>query len=787
MMTTSFQEAAREAIDRLPPLWPLSNFVAVNPFLGFSQHDFLETALLLKKIDGISLSMPPSFYRERYQSGLITKEDLEQALEEHREHHFSLEEALAGLHEDQWNVENATSKLYPSAYLDSVRKTRWKLFITEEISKWSAAYFDRGQAFWSFPWKTMPLFKAWREAALRDAHPQIVGMKNWPALVASLPDDPLLLITEVSSQMGIKFAEATDIFYALLSSVAGWAGHLQFLAHESKLKGEHSSMLQDLLAIRLLYEMALWSMLNQQEKREQFVSPSMSDHDRARLSLGLLWQRTHEIALRRELFLKVQKHAASVPFIQEPALQAVFCIDVRSEVYRRALENVSSDIQTLGFAGFFGFPVASTPVGSTHVHAQCPVLLTPVATIAEQHPKKSREVLEASQKIKSAWRAFKSSAVSSFIFVEVCGFGFLWKMWKDSFLHSPPSSSSCCNSKVDINNIPLETQVSMAAGALKHMGFHQCKPASLILLCAHGSSSKNNPYASSLDCGACGGHSGEVNAKVAAVILNSPNVREKLSARGISIPPTTWFLAGVHNTTTEKVTLFQTELAPPSHQQEIKKLRHSLDQATHIAQEERAPSLRLSKKTTSLSKKIQKKSNDWSEVRPEWGLAGNYAFIAASRRHTRGLNLEGRVFLHDYDYQIDDNETTLELILSAPVVVASWINLQYFASTLDHQHFGSGDKTLHNMVGLLAVVEGNGGDIKRGLPFQSLHDGQRWRHDPIRLHVCVEAPREAIDRVLKKHSSVAELVSNHWIYLFAANHHFKNLEQSDGQGGWIAL
>ena len=49
---------------------------------------------------------------------------------------------------------------------------------------------------------------------------------------------------------------------------------------------------------------------------------------------------------------------------------------------------------------------------------------------------------------------------------------------------------------------------------------------------------------------------------------------------------------------------------------------------------------------------------------------------------------------------------TLELILTAPVVVASWISLQYYGSTVAPQVFGGGNKLIHNVVGGIGVVEG---------------------------------------------------------------------------------
>ena len=56
------------------------------------------------------------------------------------------------------------------------------------------------------------------------------------------------------------------------------------------------------------------------------------------------------------------------------------------------------------------------------------------------------------------------------------------------------------------------------------------------------------------------------------------------------------------------------------------------------------------------------------------------------------------------------------LLLTAPVVVANWINLQYYASTVEPDQYGSGNKLLHNVVGGdLGVFEGNRGDLRIGL------------------------------------------------------------------------
>jgi uncharacterized protein len=161
-------------------------------------------------------------------------------------------------------------------------------------------------------------------------------------------------------------------------------------------------------------------------------------------------------------------------------------------------------------------------------------------------------------------------------------------------------------------------------------------------------------------------------------------------------------------------------------------------------------------------------------------------FIVAPRERSRHLDLEGRAFLHDYRFEDDKDHTILEAIITGPVVVGHWINFQYYASTVDNARYGCGDKVLHNIVGgHLGVLEGNGGDLRIGLSLQSLHDGERWVHAPLRLAVVIEASREAIDRVLDKHAKVKELVDNDWLHLFQLDATERTLV-ARRHGGWTS-
>ncbi len=810
--TGGILEAAHQACRRIAPLWPLQDFVAVNPFLGLADRRFADAARLMSRAAGARMTMPRAFYANAIANGRIDDSDLAAAMARARPANGQpgnvqdLKLAAADT-----NPGHRQTILTVADVASQVTGKDWAELATDRISSWAASYFDDGQAAWKLPWRDLPPFQAWRRQALIDRTPEIHGLKGFRRTIKALPDSAEALLVAGATRLGLGPAEQLAYFHRLLMSIGGWASFARYRVWQSELAGGSDNSLIEWLAIRVAWDVAILQVHDNDPKlaqawhdaRERIAAPADDD---AGFTVDALLQSAHENAWQREFLGKLRAPRQDAP-MTPPAVQAAFCIDVRSEVFRRALESVSPEISTIGFAGFFGFPIEYVPLGQTRGHAQCPALLTPRFRVYETVHGASpaqRSALLGKRRLRKraaqAWRSFKTAAVSSFAFVETMGWTYLSKLASDGFgltrvvPHPAVDGLSQAEQRrlqPDISPAeiagrmtgftPLE-RLQMAESVLKSMSLSDGF-ARLVLLAGHGSSTVNNPHASGLDCGACGGHTGEANARVAAAILNDPAVRAGLRKRQIVIPESTVFVAGLHDTTTDEVTLFDLEGVPAGHAEDLRQLRAWLKQAGKQTRAERATRLPVDK-SRPVDAQLLSRSRDWSQPRPEWGLATCAAFIAAPRQQTRGVKLDGKVFLHSYDWRKDSEWRVLELIMTAPMVVATWINLQYYGSAVDNRVFGSGNKVLHNVVGSLGVLEGNSGDLRSGLPWQSVHDGERLVHDPLRLSVVLAAPEEAINQVISRHQEVRQLVDNGWIHLFAMRDDTNVIRRYRGQLNW---
>lgn len=714
-------------------------------------------------------------------------------------------------------------------------------YIDEQTSKYLAAYFDEGQALWGMPkGEGSSLLAAWARLVEHDQQvsPSVrQSIRQWLASHGSQPASEQL--TALLHQLALAPSEEKSLLNDHMRQLPGWIGYLQFLEKRDNCK---YSLITDYLVIRLVYQQALHttteagvSLANSPEHEESPVIEAVIH----RLSRLYAHQYQEELSVdgfvhlvdtyRHDwwdyfnavtpveqvvMLINTLEYAQQTQFVYEletayqehinqatkptADAQAVFCMDVRSEPYRKILESVGN-IDTYGFAGFFGLPIAKQGYTDNQPTALCPILLEPSYTIPEAVApflknntvsRLCRQFLHWREQWAYALKKIKRDTFATFGYVEGLGVIHGWTMVRDSFLAyalskpgkkyaqkyrgllglSPSLEDTSSETPIDLGGntpskplgIPLAEQINMAEAVLTLMGL-KAPYAQFVIMCGHTAQVTNNPYASSLDCGACGANRGGYNAEVLCQMLNNAGVRDELFGRGILIPEHTRFIAAEHNTTTDEVSFLNTHIISTEQQQAFLNVKCAFGEATQRLQYKRE---HVPQEGAFSFDSVKLNAVDWSQTRPEWGLSRNQALIIGQRKNFEHVNLQGRAFLHSYDVENDADGQVLTTIMTAPMVVAAWINCQYLFSTLDHQRFGSGKKYTHNVVGLLGTYQGNRSDLQLGLPYESLfeNDGTPY-HYPQRLLVCIEAPMERVDAIVQGNEQVKQLVENQWIQL----------------------
>ncbi|WP_340199007.1 YbcC family protein [Ascidiimonas sp. W6] len=809
----AFLNTMRAACKKIAPVWPLENFVAVNPYLGLTDKKFENVAQELAATGGIQMTLPASFYLQKLKEGKISLDDIAKVLKK-RKSAYDAPTFIKALEDNTAKVEETATFANVADIATQVTNKDWNRFVISRISTWAASYFDNGQAVWAAANQEEELFIAWKAEASIDRTPELSGLKNFRKLIKALPDNPVLATEFAIDRLGIPEKGIPLYLHRLLLSVGGWSAYAAQLDWNSELYGGKDGKLISFLAVLVCWEACLLESLDRSALYEKWSGAcellalaNVQNQLNQSLTQKLILQEAFDLAAQRNIIHKFEQQTSSTEKAtkEQAKAQAVFCIDVRSEVFRRNLEMVDSEIETLGFAGFFAFPIKYVPIGHEEGGAQCPVLLPTGPTILEEIADKAthKKVLETrilNRQVKQVWKSFKSGAITCFSYVSPVGLSYLPKLFTDSFGLTRPvphpdhagmsfSASKKKNItletasfKNEITGIPLENQIEMAKNALNAMSLSD-DFAKFVMITGHGSSIVNNPHATGYDCGACGGRSGESNAKVAAAVLNNTKVRAALQKEDIFIPVNTTFLACLHDTTTDEITIFNEYEVPEENKEALHSLKKSLTLAAQATRTER--SLRLdSNLTQNIDKAVIGRSKDWSQVRPEWGLAGCGAFVVAPRERTKAIDLEGKSFLHSYNWKKDKDFSILELIMTAPMVVTSWISLQYYGSTVDNKNHGSGNKTLHNVTAGIGVLEGYSGDLRVGLPIQAVHDGENYQHEPLRLNVVIEAPIEAMNAIIEKHPSVKDLCDNGWLQLMALDEEGKVSHRYTGNLSW---
>ncbi len=480
--------------------------------------------------------------------------------------------------------------------------------------------------------------------------------------------------------------------------------------------------------------------------------------------------------------------------LREPTAQLVFCIDVRSEGLRRHIE-AEGAYDTLGFAGFFGAAMSVQRLEWEQPEARCPVLVTP-SMLATERPVGERtesgavpaiERMLARDRRRAAANAMhartKSGSGAPFVMAEAAGWLFGPLAAARTLVPgrrptTPRPQTVMTLERGTDHEADLEQRIFLAEAILRTMGLSKGF-APLVVLCGHTSHNVNNPHATALDCGACAGASGQDSARTVASLLNDAGVRDGLRDRGIDVPSGTHFVGALHETVSDTVEILDRHDIPPNHRSLVERLDADLATAGKAQASVRARHLPGPAAT------VRERGVDWAQVRPEWGLARNAAFIIGPRSMTAGLDLDGRAFLHTYDADSDPDGKVLETIMTAPLVVAHWISAQYYFSTVDPEVFGAGDKLIHNVAAGTGVISGESGDLRVGLPHQSTHVGTERHHRPVRLLATIQAPLERIERIIAENPVLTTLVAGSWIRVAGRSHPHEPWSMRTPHGTWI--
>jgi hypothetical protein len=127
---------ARNSCLRVPPLWPLQSFVAVNPFVGLTGKTFSEVCGLMQRVTHESMLMSVDYFRQQVARGRITTQDLTTAIQR-RGAELTSTDLLTWLEKPEHQPMGGVKSF---ADVATARfGGRWSLLITEEISKWCAA------------------------------------------------------------------------------------------------------------------------------------------------------------------------------------------------------------------------------------------------------------------------------------------------------------------------------------------------------------------------------------------------------------------------------------------------------------------------------------------------------------------------------------------------------------------------------------------------------------------------------------------------------------------------
>jgi uncharacterized protein YbcC (UPF0753/DUF2309 family) len=649
------------------------------------------------------------------------------------------------------------------------------------------SYLDQGIATWHFP--------VWRKGFLTSIREMERNTFNDFFKTKRAKNLLLERHCEIIDLLNILVGDESlyeDYLFDQQFSHQGWSGMVATIdAQPTTLLDSRRIDLHDLIIFELLLEIdALdnkygenWKPLAQKLKKRPVKLFSKVEITELHEVLAI-WQEAFEWTYYDQVLGGISTMRGGDDPIQTKSFQALLCIDDRECSFRRYLELFDKNCETYGTPGFFGVEFFFQPEGGKFTTKLCPAPVTPKYLIKELESKTVR-------KKDIHFNRHSHSLLTGWLVSQTIGFWSAFELFLNIFRPSVSPVTTLSSKHMDKfskltieNKDPNEVENGLQVGftviemtdrieaLLCSIGLVQ-NFAPIVYIIGHGASSVNNTHYAGYDCGACCGRPGSVNARVAAAMANNVQVRANLRQRGISIPDSTWFVGGLHDTTRDEIEFYDEDLLSAElvtfHQQHQAIFTKALD---YNAKERsrRFESIDTRKTAKKIHEEILIRSVSLFEPRPELNHATNALCIVGKRSLSRGLFLDRRSFMNSYNHTVDPDGKYLFNILKAVAPVCGGINLEYYFSRVDNHKLGAGTKLPHNVMGLIGVANGTDGDLRPGLPSQMIEV-----HDPIRLLVIVEHYPEIVLQTIQKHAETYEWFLNEWIHLVAVQPDTKEL------------
>lgn len=623
---------------------------------------------------------------------------------------------------------------------------------------------------------------------------ELQALPGWAGMIRCLEVDPTLaphdrVKCSLMDFVALRLCYTVVALDEMLGDASGWRQLPQRRSFHDPLT--HQARLFDVAQLLGLSSLELDG-LNESSFESLCRELDLCHEIERRRLLHLAYERRHE----RQILIPLAKHRA-MPSLRHNGDrllgQTIFCIDEREESLRRAIEELDPEIETFGAAGFYGCAIDYAGIDDARGVSLCPVVVKPGHEVRERAVDAEAHIHDKRQIVRRLWaRVVRSSYVSTRTLVRgslsTAFLGFfslfplvlrvlnplayaaLMKKMNGIFLPEPRTELTFMRDDETSRNatsglmqgFSIQEMADRVASVLGPIGLRKGH-ARLVVVLGHGSTSLNNPFESAYCCGACGGRSGGPNARVFAAMANKPAVREALRQKGIMIPDDTWFIGGYHDTCNDNIDLFDLDLMPVSHQGDLARVRLTLDKARASSAHERTRRFEAADANFDVNaalRHVQERAEHLGEPRPEYGHCTNAVTIVGRRSSTQGLFFDRRAFLVSYDPIADVDNKALAAVLGAVIPVCGGINLEYYFSTVDNESYGCGTKLPHNITGLLGVMNGYQGDLRTGLPLQTVEI-----HEPVRILFVIEAKPDNVLSTIHASPLLTEFLENQWIRL----------------------